>query len=1121
MKRILSSFSAILVCLLFNQTIALASSHREAPLISNDPMADNTDLYAFRSPCDPTKVVLIANYIPLEHPAGGPNYSFFGQNIRYEIHVDNNAAVAGDEIVYRFEFSVTNEDPTTFFNIRLGKQNLKNRYTMSKSVNGGAFVNVITNGIVPPNNIGPRSITSGVGLGAPSYESLITSAVTTASTGEEVFCGQADDPFFVDLGGAFDVGTFRKQGRDAVAKSNIHSICIQVPISSLQKTGRLVSTATSILDGDFVIGVYAAAYRKEMTTLSATGDEPGTSGNFIQVSRLGMPLTNEAIIPIGMKDKWNATSPSNDLQFAENFKNPELALYMAEPLPNYFGAAVPGLADLRIQTNSLNGGPGFPGFDFRNNKEGLWRLKGNPALVGTALDPATFGNILLPDNKSPRAVDILPIFYTGVPNLSPYQLATGKTPGAPLTAGKPFINNFLPTLGDYLRLNMAVPVTPRNSPDFSSLGLVRAAVLGLTDSRFNTTKDLQNIPNMDGFPNGRRLEDDVTTIELQAVGGVVLAAIGFWYDDWMGGSGVSQDLVDVISFHAGVTRNDTTFKSCFPFVQSPWAGFTGAQFIGPTICQGSTDRLYVDATASASNTSGSSWGCALRDLSEAIKIANVKPSITSIWVADGTYKPTSGSDRTVTMSIKRANLRIIGGFSGNETMESQANPVANPAILSGDIGTLNNNSDNSFSVLEVRSVPASANGLFVDGFTIERGNSNNAGGGLGAYSNNTSTSIRFQRIIFRNNNATNSGGAVYLDNSNITFDSSRFITNTAGSTGGAMFAFKSSPVINTSVFRGNTAINGAGFFGNNGNAMFNKTVFTENTASSQGGGVFQNGYSAKYTNSVFNANTSVSGGGALFVFNSSSSHIVNSTFFRNATGSAGGAMVLAEGNSSARIENSIFYKNTGGGSALSRGADITNFTNGSNVYANNILQANTAVPANNGTNIRNNTTGADPLFVNEASPIGSDNIWGTTDDGLNLMNSSPAKNTGDNELAPAGTDITNRQRIVCAIVDRGAYENQASCGPVAEMEEFVTAVKVNNATGVVANPFSNDLQIRYMGTEKAGVSVSSASGKMMWNASNIKQGITRVDASSWSSGLYEVIITPASGKRINFKVVKL
>ena len=151
--------------------------------------------------------------------------------------------------------------------------------------------------------------------------------------------------------------------------------------------------------------------------------------------------------------------------------------------------------------------------------------------------------------------------------------------GNPLAAGKPFINNFLPTLGDMLRLNMAVPVTPRNSADFSSLGIVQAAVLGLTDSRFNANANLQFIPNMDGFPNGRRLEDDVTTIELQAVSGVALAAIGLWYDDYTAGdpSPVTHDLLNVLSFTAGPTHNDTTFKAYFPYVQTPWRGFNYTQ----------------------------------------------------------------------------------------------------------------------------------------------------------------------------------------------------------------------------------------------------------------------------------------------------------------------------------------------------------------------------------------------------------------------------------------------------------------------------------------------------------------------------------------------------------------
>jgi hypothetical protein len=146
--------------------------------------------------------------------------------------------------------------------------------------------------------------------------------------------------------------------------------------------------------------------------------------------------------------------------------------------------------------------------------------------------------------------------------------------GDPLAAGKPFVNNFLPNGGDMLRLNMAVPVTPRNSADFSAGGLIQAAVLGLTDARFNTNTNIENIPNMDGFPNGRRLEDDVTKIELQAVSGAVLAAIGLWYDDYTAGGAnpVTQDLLDVLTYDTGINANDTTFKSVFPYVQTPWSG---------------------------------------------------------------------------------------------------------------------------------------------------------------------------------------------------------------------------------------------------------------------------------------------------------------------------------------------------------------------------------------------------------------------------------------------------------------------------------------------------------------------------------------------------------------------
>ncbi len=578
MKR--KIYAAVMLCAMVVNTFpALASSHREAPMIADDPLADNTDVYAFKSPANPNKIILIANYIPFQLPQGGPNFSHFSEDVRYEIHIDNNIATKGDDIIYRFTFKRTNQDGSTFFNIRLGKENLKTTYTLDRSMNGGnSFTTIVTNGIVPPPNIGERSISSGVGLGAPNYETLMTQAIKTASTGEKVFCGPVDDPFFVDLGGIFDLGDAPRQGpttpQDGLKCLNVSTIALEVDISTLQKDRKNLNQAANILDPNYVIGVWANASRQKVTTLREVkkdGDfkEDSHSGPWIQVSRLGMPLTNEAVIPIQDKDVWNRITPYDDLglieKFGNYFYNPELALYMDNA---QFGGAVPAFTPLRIQKNSLGA------FGFGNGQNGLYGLKGSAALNGTALSEANFGSLLLPAPNKPRSVDLWPIFHTGVPNLAPYQLATGKA-GNPLAVGKPFINNFLPNGGDMLRLNMAVPATPRNSPDFSSEGLVQAAVLGLTDPRFNGNTNLQFIPNMDGFPNGRRLEDDVTRIELQAVSGVVLAAIGLWYDDYnpnTSPSPVTPQLLNVLTYNAGITANDTAFKPSFPFVQTPWAG---------------------------------------------------------------------------------------------------------------------------------------------------------------------------------------------------------------------------------------------------------------------------------------------------------------------------------------------------------------------------------------------------------------------------------------------------------------------------------------------------------------------------------------------------------------------
>ena len=1110
-----------MVCLFLCQTNLQASSHREAPLISGDPQADNTDVYAFRSPCDDSKVVLIANYIPFEHPAGGPNWYTFGQNIRYEIHVKNKATTNADDITYRFTFARTNEDSTTFFDIRLGKENNKTTYTLEKSVNGGAFTVIVTNGKVPVTNIGPRSIeNTTVGLGAANYDALVTSSIMTASggnsAGEKVFAGPADDPFFVDLGGAFDLGAFRRPGRDGLNKMNVHSLCIEVPISSLQKDGRTTAQATTILDPDFVIGVWASASRPSITTRTAGNTEPGTSGNWVQVSRLGMPLTNEAINPIGVKDRWNATNPynsANELYFVPYFKNPELALYMDD---SQFGTAVPGLGDLRIQTHSLKTATDS-GYDFRNGKKGLYRLKGNPALVGTALDPATYGNILLPDSMSPRAVDILPIFYTGVPNQAPYQLATGKS-GNPLAAGKPFINNFLPTLNDMLRLNMAVPVTPRNSADFSSLGLVKAAVLGLTDSRFNGNTSIQNIPNMDGFPNGRRLEDDVTTIELQAVGGVVLAAIGLWYDDYTPGttaSPVTAQLGKVLNFNAGPTTNDTTFKPCFPYVQGPWRSFTGPSYAAAAPCGDPTNMLYVDDSVATSG-SGSSWACAKKTLAEAIKIANNNPAIKSIWVADGKYTP--GPNRSDLFVISRADLKIIGGFSGNETMESQANSELYQTVVTGDLGVQSVISDNSYNLFLLYKVPTNTNRLMFQKMIFEGANAVSPSFGNGAavvgLDNSPTTPVMFQLCLFRYNTASASGGAIYLDNSNMAFDSCIFYRNQA-SAGAGVYSNQSQLTFNACLFWQNTATyGGGGVFGNNGTGTFNKSLFVENSAM-YAGAMYQNAFNTTINNTVFTTNTGSAFGGGLYLHNSSNASMANSTFYNNATNGLGGGIMLDNDGSNYSLANSIFYMNKRAGSATTQYADVYYF-GASTLVANTALQLNSGIPADNGTNIRNNVRGINPAFVSQDDWIGPDGKYFTADAGLRLTNSSPVRNIGSNALAPAGTDILGLARIACTTVDLGAYENQI-CTSFTGDPIVITGRALAAA---VVNPFTSDLQIRYSGNVRATVVVMSSAGNIMARATTVAEGITHVNTSSWAPGLYQVQVITQSGDKSNFKVIK-
>lgn len=454
------TYSLAAAAFLLVPTISLASSHREAPLISSDPNADNVDTYAFVSPDNPNSVTIVANYIPLEEPAGGPNFAKFGDDVLYEIHIDNNADSRPD-LTYQFTFKTTVQNPNTFLyntgpitSLNDPDWNIRQSYNATLVKNGTFVQGIGFNLPTPPVNIGDAS--------TPNYEALAESAIQTLGNGTKMFCGQRDDPFFVDLGGVFDLLTIRVLpgdtggGVDGVGGYNTHTIALQVPTQLLTKDGELPMGPD---DPDATIGVWATASRRQFSSLRPNGQQPFTYGRWVQVSRLGMPLVNEVVIPLGQKDKWNNSVPGGDGQFLSYVTDPELAVL----LNLLYGLNVP--------------------------------LTGRDDLVA--------------------------VFLTGIPGLN-------QPPNV--------------VACEQIRLNTAIPPTARDSESFSRFG-----VLG---------------GNLDGFPNGRRLEDDVTDIELRAVAGVTYA---LFHPSW-----VLDPLANRLG--DGVDQNDKPFKTSFPYMAMPHQG---------------------------------------------------------------------------------------------------------------------------------------------------------------------------------------------------------------------------------------------------------------------------------------------------------------------------------------------------------------------------------------------------------------------------------------------------------------------------------------------------------------------------------------------------------------------
>ncbi|MGI8714616.1 MAG: DUF4331 domain-containing protein [Solirubrobacteraceae bacterium] len=454
------------------------SSHREAPATSQDPVADNTDTYAFVSPDDPETVTLIANFLPFEAPFGGPNFFEFGEDVEYYIYVDQT----GDgwpDITYTFSFHTEVGNPNTFLyntgtidSIDSPNWNRKQFYSVTRTSGGRSEV-LAKHLACPPCNIGPAS--------TPGYAALAEQAIHGIGGGRTVFAGQRLEGFYVDLGAIFDLADLRPfqslhvatmmsnaPGVNSTNEFGVQSIALKVPMSDLTRHGH---TPTDPTHRDSVIGVYAAASRQKVRILQPQTGTRYDEGPPVQVSRLGNPLFNEVIVPMGKKDLWNSLSPAQDDQFKQYVKHPELAGL----LPSLYPGVFPNLAGLAASRD-----------------------------------------------------DLVAILLTGLP--------AGVVPG--------FQNYTGPGLADELRLNMAIP--PATAAKQNILGVIGG--------------------DLAGFPNGRRVSDDVTTIELRAIAGVTYPLVNASYTPDAAASGITD----------GLTPASTQYLDSFPYLGIPRSGYETA-----------------------------------------------------------------------------------------------------------------------------------------------------------------------------------------------------------------------------------------------------------------------------------------------------------------------------------------------------------------------------------------------------------------------------------------------------------------------------------------------------------------------------------------------------------------
>jgi hypothetical protein len=514
--------------------LASASSHREAPLISQDPQADNTDVYAFVSPDRQDSVTLVGDWIPFEAPFGGPNYFRFADEVNYEMHLDT-IGDAKSHVTYRFQFTTHTRNPNTFLyntgpinSLSDTDWNVYQTYTVTEIV---STTTALTTTVLaadlpsPPVNIGSKSTPNYDTLGDAAVCTISISGVAGAPTGDtcntrgaalgagnnniKVFAGQRDDPFFVDLQ-VFDLLTLRGQGApigytngnnvplDGIRGFNVHSIAMQIPISRFTGTHSLTGN-----NPNPIIGVWMSSSRPSMRVLAPLGSVTD-SGPMVQVSRLGMPLTNEVVMPLALKDAFNGLAPEQDLP-----------LYTS-------GSAAGNLLKKSVESPEL--------------AHLLCALYGVPL---PNPGPGCTTNFSGPDTGRK---DIFSIFLTGMKTAAPFTINTAGGP-VQLPAGFNVNQPVGVVPAEMLRLNTGISGATC-SPTPSRLGILGGDACG--------------------FPNGRRLADDVTDIELLAVGGAawpVLVDNSFSFNPAL--AGALTDRID---------QNDESFGANFPYVASPHPG---------------------------------------------------------------------------------------------------------------------------------------------------------------------------------------------------------------------------------------------------------------------------------------------------------------------------------------------------------------------------------------------------------------------------------------------------------------------------------------------------------------------------------------------------------------------